>query len=290
MVSFPSLRAIVLALSTAFSSPAVAQETLDDVVKKQPDFALGVGLYGHRFDTRRIVAGILREYEREDYDVSDLARKGNPIPLLEVGLELSVPFAEVMILTYGVSISAGVFLGVTSTTFPGVELDQDGKTTFRKSVKTSRKDYVQIPIPANYDLSGELSSVVVMGKLGGTHWYGHQKIRLGSRAELALGGMLLWGDAAFSARLQNTPLRLAEGNFSTLSGGLSAMGVVNPLLLQVYSVECGVGIGERYNKIWFSVEGNMGGPGVVRNDFQADFSPSFSTGTLTITCLYQVGK
>ncbi len=288
-----TLRALVLALSTALTAPSFADAQSSDVAG---EVELGVGASGFIMETEPLIRGLLQGYNRDDLDISDLLDEGDPVPMLELGMELHFPVTR-QIPLWGnafTQLYLGFFLGATSTEFPGVSFDQDGNTTFTKKISGEGKAdqaTVEIPIAASYDLKGKLSSVIGMGKFGGTMWYGHGKVRFGHRAEVALGGMVLWGDADFMAKQKGHWGKLVEGSFSTVSGGVRATGVVHPVVVGVYDVECAFGVGKSYHRTWFNIEGKVHSPALKASDtLDTEFSPSLFNGVLNLTCLYRVGK
>ncbi len=274
-----TLRALVLALSTALTAPSFADAQSSDVAGevepvlkvRKTKYSLGVGASGFIMETEPLIRGLLQGYNRDDLDISDLLDEGDPVPMLELGMELHFPVTR-QIPLWGnafTQLYLGFFLGATSTEFPGVSFDQDGNTTFTKKISGEGKAdqaTVEIPIAASYDLKGKLSSVIGMGKFGGTMWYGHGKVRFGHRAEVALGGMVLWGDADFMAK--------QKGHWGKL-----------------YDVECAFGVGKSYHRTWFNIEGKVHSPALKASDtLDTEFSPSLFNGVLNLTCLYRVGK
>jgi hypothetical protein len=285
-----TLKTLVAGLTLV--SPAAAQGaanvlTLEEKVS-QP-YALGITSTGHLWETEPFVKQALQKYHRNDLNLEALSKKADTVPVLALGVTFSVPLVQFYPAGRIAELYTGGFLTVASTRLPGMELEDDGRATLTKTFYQGTDDQVDLPIAIEYDLEGEFTSVTGFGKFGGTLWYGHKHVRLGSRAELAMGGIFMAGEANFLARFRGGK-ELAEGKFATIGHGLAASGVISPLLLQLYKVECSAGIGRRYHKMWYTVTSEISEPGGAAEEFESNFSPLDFDGMLNVSCLYRLER
>ena len=285
------LHALLLGLALPSASLQAQEQTtprLEEQVDHKQLISPGLSLTLHPLDTRVIIAGIVNAYNTPNLNVEGLVDQGMTIMQADLAAAVEIPLGDPSVFGYGwtAMMYGGGLLAVSSTRFPGASLERDGDAVVQK--RMHKEDSVPTSIPIDYVLGGELTTFTTAGRFSSAFWHGSEKIKVGARAEITVGGLLIHGTGTLGTTLRDSQLSLLHAKFETTSLGLVADGAAGPAL-QVYDVECSIGVGPRFDKIWFSIDGSYVAPD--KNDsLRAEFSPTSLTYLGRVMCFYQIRK